>query len=265
MTVEQKKDFIAALRHFTLTRGTQTSDGYGRVGYRPTRGELLLTDALADYLADPHVPNEVMGINWFNDLGYYLVEAFSAFRTEPCWVTLRAAYQAETGYEIPDLINLHEGGLHRWLVVHELVRLMPILSMQGEWLGTRLECLFGAQMQVIDHAWQRFVRVAYRKLIPRIKMEQHRGNKGEFGTTPTTLMTYAVAGRVMFTFMRNNNAASITYVADDSDMYGFRAGPNVPNTPYAECVAMIDDVVDYWDVDKLVKSDTVGIGLRSNE
>lgn len=33
-----------------------------------------------------------------------------------------------------------------------------------------------------------------------------------------------------------------------------------PNYEPAECVSMIEDVIAHWDADKLVRSDTIGMG-----
>jgi hypothetical protein len=137
-------------------------------------------------------------------------------------------------------------------VAHSLCRLIPLLTGQ-EWLREALESALGAQMQVIDHAWRRFVRVAYRKLMPRIN---GRGNSGLFGST--TLLTFDCAGRVMFTFRRGSG--DMTFVADASDPCGWRSGANSPGAPYAECVSMIEDVIEHWDIDGMRPNDTVGFG-----
>jgi len=189
------------------------------------------------------------------DVPKYVVEAYADFSADPKWEAERLAYRTETGCDIPDLVDAHAGGLHRTLVAHSVCRLLPLLA-KAPWLKAMLESTLGAQMAVIEHAWRRFVRVAYRKLMPRVKAERHRGNAGMFGTTK--LMTFDCAGRVMFTFQRDS--CQITYVADASDMYGNRSGPNAPGAPYAECVAMIEDVIAHWDIDKLQPSDAVEIG-----
>lgn len=250
-----KYDFINRLRWFAANEGHGLPDEYGHPDYAASRGEAALSGMFARWLDDPSIPGEQLGLNWICDLGRYLVEAYAEFSTDPRWSDAREAYQRETGYPIPDLIDVHAGGLHRALVAHSVCRLMPLLA-EAPWLRGMLESTLGAQMEVIDHAWRRFVRIAYRKLMPRINAERHRGNAGVFGST--TLMTWAIAGRVMFTFERPSG--QMTYVADESDMYGLRSGANVPGAPYAECVAMIEDVIAHWDPDKLQRSFTVGIG-----
>jgi hypothetical protein len=193
-------------------------------------------------------------------------------------------------YEIPDLLDIR-GSYTYSHVTHDLARLMPILAGRcgGSWLERDLESTFQAQSTVIDHAWRRFVRECYRPIAAKIKAESHRGNSGLFGRT--TLRSYVMAGRIMFTFARaperqsddpHENAMymaakrfgkfadgrpfieraeqSISFVGDDSDMTGCRSGMNYPNTPYAECVAMINDVTDNWKPDQFVEDRRVSLG-----
>lgn len=253
-----KKNFIAALRRFTEVGGSQLYDPvYKRTGYSEYRGERTLAKGIAAYLDDPKIPGDT--INWHRDLCEHLVDAFVEFRIHKKWESLRGAYLLEANEEIPDLVEVHIGGLHRLLMVNQLARLCTVLS--GElWLQDKLEAHFHAQQHCIDQAWERFVRVGYRELMPRIKEESHRGNKGEFGST--TLMTYCMAGRCMFTFLRGEDGGpTMTYVADDSDMWGVRSGSNATATPYAECVSMINEVTDNWDMKKMKKDAKIGMGF----
>lgn len=243
-----KITFIERLHRFAEVGGETLYDlDYDRIGYNESRGERLLALGIAKYLADPNIPKDTPGINWYRDLHSHLVDAFIEFRTHAQWSALRKAYTIKTEQEIPDLVDVHVGGLHRLLVTRDLSHLCTVLS--GEkWLGPRLEAYFGAQQLCIDQAWERFVRIGYRQLMPRIKTEKHRGNRATFGST--TLTTYAIAGRVTFTFQRGKND-SMTYVADDSDMHGERSGPNSTATPYATCISMINEVSDSWVLDKM--------------
>lgn len=250
-----KRDFIDRLRWFATNEGRGLPDEYGHPDYAPSRGEAMLAGMFARWLDESGVPEGDGFSNWMCDIPCYVVEAYAEFTSDPKWDLARDAYRKATDRDIPDLVDAHAGGIHRTLVAHSVCRLMPLLA-DAKWLRPMLESTLNAQMVVIDHAWRRFVRVAYRKLMPRIKSELHRGNVGVFGST--TLLTFDCAGRIMFTFQRDSG--TITYVADASDMYGTRSGPNSPGAPYAECVAMIEDVIAHWDIDKLQRSDTVRIG-----
>jgi hypothetical protein len=257
----QKIDFIIKLRDFAAADGRGFPDEYGHADYQPSRGQTVLVAAIADYLTRPEVVCDTH-TNWFAYLGKHLVDAFAEFRDGPRWADMRDRYKATGAGAIPDLLDAYAGGSDRQLVTYDLARLMPLLAAQP-WLRADLECRFGAQSMVIDHAWRRFVRVAYRKLMARIKEERHRGNAGTFGSTD--LLTYAMAGRVMFTFRRDevgggDDGPNMTFVADDGDPHGHRSGPNWPGAPYHVCVAMIDEVTDHWDIDKLTRSDTTGLG-----
>jgi hypothetical protein len=250
-----KQEFITRLQMFALDEGRGLPDEYGHPDYAPGRGETMLASMFANWLSASACPDEESGLVWARDIPQLIVEAYADFAYSPEWSAARRAYRIRTDHDIPDLVDVYAGGLHRSMVAHSVCRLMPLLA-EAPWLRSMLESKLGAQMEVIDHAWRRFVKIAYRKLMPRIKAESHRGNSGRFGAT--TLVTYAMAGRVMFTFQRPSG--SMTYVADDSDPWGNRSGPNSPGAPYAECVAMIEDVVANWDADKLKPSKTAGIG-----
>jgi hypothetical protein len=250
-----KDRFIARLRWFAANRGAGLPDEYGHPDYSPSRGEATLAGLFARWLAEENVPEDPHE-SWTSHIPRLVVAAYADFAAAPQWTEARDAYERETQHSLPDLVDAHAGGLHRVLVAQSVARLMPLLA-GAPWVRAELEAMLGAQQMVIDHAWQRFVRVAYRKLMPRIRGERHRGNVGVFGSTK--LMTWACAGRVMFTFERT--LGQMTYVADEGDAYGLRSGPNAPGAPYTECVAMIEDVIAHWDIDKLQRSDTVGIGV----
>lgn len=245
------------LRRFVTTDGRDTPDGYGRIGLRPSRGMPALLEACAHYIEACDAPEDKYDhAAVLRRLPEILTEAFRNFRIRPQWRALRDAYRAEVGYDIPDLVDCHVGGLHRMLVVRDVARVVALV-LGEDWLRESLEAHFDAQMRVIDQAWDRFRHLAYRPLMTRIKAESHRGNAGRFGTTD--LLTFACAGRVMLTFARDNGA-TMTYVADDGDSVGYRAGPNAPEPPYNVCVSLIEDVTNHWDIEKLKRSDSVSFG-----
>jgi hypothetical protein len=255
-----KSRFITALRRFSTEGGAELYDvEYKRFGYHEYRGERLLASALAQYLDEPQIPSDALEVNGYHDLPGHLADAFVAFRTEAKWEALREDYIRLTeGKEIFDLVNVHVGGLHRLLMVHQLARLMSVLT--GEtWLRSNLEAYFNAQQVCIDQAWRRFVRVGYRQLMPHIKSAQHRGNRGKFGKT--VCMTYEMAGRVMFTFKRgaDQDDVQITYIADASDMWGCRSGANATRTPFQTCVDMINEVSDHWNLNVMRPDDKIGM------
>lgn len=273
-----KTELIRALNEFVETNGTKLRDVvYDHADYRPHRGETILALAFAKWLKNPETPENQNGFDWFKDLPELLDEAYEEFRQDAQWKSVRKAYAVETGHEIPSLVNIHQGGLDRVLVVASVIHLMTCLYVQvysqhadrflsgrveWRWLQNELDSYLNAQAQVIEQAWKRFVRKCYRPFMKRYKTDEHTGNSGKFGNTH--LLTFGTAGRMMFTFRRgdakNGGGPSITYVADDSDDFGNRAGPNTTNTPYIECVQMINEVVDNWDLDKLQKSTSVWFG-----
>lgn len=240
-----KRDLIDRLRWFWACDGAGLPDECGHPDYRGMVGEATLAGMLARWIEESDVPDDELE-NFSSYLPCVVVEAYSEISKDPKWKEARQAYRQETGQDVPDLVDAHAGGLYRILVASSVCRLIPLLT--GEkWLRGRLTSTLDAQSIVIDHAWRRFVAAAYRELMPRIEGELHIGNSGVFGST--RLSTYEIAGRVSFKFSRDSG--SITYVAEASDMYGCRSGANVPDAPYAECVAMIEDVIQHWNIDEM--------------
>lgn len=276
--INNKTDFVRAVRRFVATEGKDTPDGCGRIGYRPQRGELTLMAGIADcFEQNTSIIEGDAHDNWLHYLPEWLDETFEEIRTSKKHMSLRERFLWETeragrGESFPSLVDFHIGGLGRLLTVKQLTRLIPILAYpeaakteRFTWLNEHLESYVFAQDRAVEQAWHRFVRGPYRKLLPRIKDESHRGNKGTFGKT--TLMSYAIAGRVMFTFERPDPRGGrrdprdqVSFVADDGDMFGHRSGGNSTTTPFTTCIEMIHDVVDHWDIDKFAEDGKVGLG-----
>lgn len=248
--------FCDVLRDFS--RGVPVPDGYERsASYRPARGEQRLMGGLSDLL---RCTIEGDHDNWLAYLPKRVAAMVEKLRTDAAHDRFRAAYADDAGHAIPSLINVHEGGLHRVLVNHSVVRLLPIIAAQasgtGEsmpWLGASLDSYFHAQDRAVEQAWHGFADRHYVPLMVRIKAEHHRGNKGTFGETE--LLTWAGMGRVMFQFQRGDE--SVAAVADDGDPVGYRSGLNAIAIPYERAVAMIRDVDDNFEGAKLRKSDGV--------
>lgn len=249
-----KIEFINRLRWFVANEGRGLQDEYGHPDYSPGRGETILMGMFAKWLHDSDVPERSEYARWFVDLPDLVVEAFQDFSSAPEWEDARRAYKIRTSNPVPDIANAYTRGLHGLLVACEVTRLLPLLA-NAPWLSKDLHLKVNAEMEVIDLAWKRFVKIVYRKLLPHLNANNHRGYKGRFGSTE--LLTFGCAGRIMFTFTRGT--ATMTYVADDGDVFGYRSGPNSPGAPYQECVSMIEDVIENWDANKLEHSDDVGM------
>jgi len=286
--ITSKTQFVAALHVFLSTGKTTTPYEHGE--YKPSRGELVLVAAIADFLeAHTEIPDKELGINWFHDLAPHLVDAFVEFRIHPKHSTLRQIYREHTdNEEIPDLLDMR--GRYVWQrVTRDLVKLMPLVAGRcgGEWLAHELEAYFEGERRVIYHAWRRFLRVCYRPIALRLKTEGNTA-KGVFGRT--MLNVDSGIGRIQFQFARtsklpdvelldritnlievsdavaeNKLAAleallmtrkspivgrvvdDVTFIGDESDLYGCRSGLNFPSVRYQIAVEMINDVVDNWD------------------
>ena len=246
MSENQKQAFVTGLR---------------RLAESKRRLNASILNAIADYLERPSIPGDEIGLNWNYYIPVFVADAMDAIRTEAIYASVREDFKA-TGDAFPDIMSSRRGASGH-AVALDLINVVLHVTGESAWLRSKLHEVFNAEVNVIHLAWRRFARRAYSGLIKRIKAESHRGNIGTFGST--TLMTYAMAGRVMFTFQRGEPGQRgyecITYVADDEDSYGHRCGPNYSHTHYATCVAMIDEVTALWDADKLVRDDAVGMEI----
>lgn len=251
--------FIQKLRQFVACEGRGMPDEYGHQDYRPSRCEVEEAAAFADWLSDDAIPDKELGLNWLHDLPKYLVEAFRDFRTQDRFAGLRDFHEKEIQRPIPDLLDISCDGIGRALTAMSMQRLMMLLAKDEDWLRERLHAFLNAQSYAVDQAWHNFVMTCYRPLAKRIKDERHRGNSGTFGKTK--LYSYAIMGRIVFTFCRgpDKDMNSVTYVADDSDMFGLRAGMQSCHVPFTEAIEMINEVVSNFDNDKFVETSSVRI------
>ena len=247
-----KAKFLANLAAIADGKAASMRDSvYDRTGIVVGRSTSLLAQGLHWYLRRCDVPDESVGLIWLYDLNEHLADAFVAFRTWDEFEGLRSKYREITGYEVPDFVDQHVGRLHRLAAVGNLCYVLAAISgdENARWLESKLDGYFHAQQQVVHQSWCKFVRVGYRELMPEMKRTGEWSRRGRFGST--TLDVGGFAGRTCFEFSRENGEKHITYVVDDSDMHGERSGSNDTDTPYAECVSMIEEVARLWSLEKL--------------
>lgn len=239
--ITTKTKFVAALRKFLAT-GVTPDNPHG--DYRSTRGELELIHVITQYFEDhTEIPDKELGLNWLCDLHKHLVEAFEEFRTHPKHQALREIYRSQTEHEIPDLLDVR-GGHARIHVVYDLLKFFPDVTdrMGGDWLHADLKTYFEAQDTVIEHAWRRFVRLCYRPIAHRIKAESHRGNSGLFGRT--TLRSYVLAGRIMFTFARSAKQPDLTVLDEITGVLDGKTAAAENKIAAIEAILMTRTAVD---------------------
>jgi hypothetical protein len=237
-----KAAYVAELRALVADPDHFWDPIYKRRGVGLGASSAILLSALADYLEGPHIV-EHDGCSFFHYLPRRVADAFDLFLGGASYHDLRERYRAATGEDLPSWEDAHVGGLHRVCEVQNLCYHLAVCAGESHaWMRSALTAAADAQRAIIDQAWRRFVRRCYRPMMARMKREGADGYHGEFGET--RLETGGSAGRVCFEFRRPGGR--LTYVADDSDLHGERSGANTTTTPYAECVAMIDEVVALW-------------------
>lgn len=253
-----KAELVERLRYFVKTSGNECPDGYGRMGVGFVRGLLTLLDGLADWFEEQ---------DWIIDDKYgrtiqkmddYLVEAFEDFTTLSRWAVLRRAYEIERG-TLTNLIDSTDG-LNQLLDAMTIAGVIPLIcgyEKRDSWLEHLLTSRFNYQNNAVNAEWHAFQRKCLRPMAKQLEDDTFRGRSGKFGGVK--VMSYYMAGRVLFDFSRGD--AKFSFVHDSSDMTGLRSGANNCTVDYLERIQMIRDVVANWNFDKFTEDKKVGIGF----
>lgn len=97
--------------------------------------------------------------------------------------------------------------------------------------------------------------VYFKGLMSKINTSRSRGMEGVFGNT--TLMSYVLAGRIMFTFTQGDKSFSIVGIEDEMrNTFGLTSAFKCE---LEEAIDMVKDVISNWDLDGF--NDTDGVKL----
>jgi hypothetical protein len=196
-----------------------------------TRGLFTLIQMLIHYFTDPSIPEyEFNGI--FDSLPKHVVRAVDILRTskDPKIEAFRKSYseEMERDEEVPSLTEIEFGGLARTglclTISHDLSKLL--LGEDSVWLEKDLYAYFTAQDTVVMQMIHRFDLTVYQQgLCVIIDDCKDRGMAGQFGTT--SLRSYVMAGRLMFTLARRIEGETVIVIRDDK-------GVEIRRLPYQE-------------------------------
>ena len=256
----KKRDLIAGLYEFVR-------DGRAR-----SRGETPFALFFAEWLQKLDIPQDSKYDFW--EIDHYLpqlvVDAFEDLRTgrDGLAVRCREGYETETGGEVPNLTEMNASrSLDQTLTVQTTGYMLD--DIVGRGAGQRLDAYANAQRHALQAAFDRFLRLVYRRgLYDIIRKCEERGMAGKFGGTE--LRTFVCAGRLMFTFARRlpgDGEISVSFIAEDNDPVALSAGIQSEYASLAEAMSMIEDVISRWPADakqqaKIYRaSQSVGIGI----
>lgn len=107
----------------------------------------------------------------------------------------------------------------------------------------------------LDIYFNKFIEEVYigQGMHERIMSAEKRGIGGVFGETK--LLTYDIAGRIMFTFSRG--AKSFSYVKESEDKLALGAGLQSCNVDLILALTMIEDVIKNYDPEKFLEDDEI--------
>jgi hypothetical protein len=225
-------------------------------GEERTRGEKAFLGFFVEYLRRLDIKRYEQG--GFRTILDYLPQmvgdAFEDFRTsEAEWVlSYRIEYESATERPVPNLQQIGASEL--------LVRSCAIVSLSflfrdivgEERMREQLDSYLNAESRVLQLYIDKFLRLVYRKGLFNLIKDESGGFAGKFGEV--SLRCYICAGRVMFTFARSNSQGAddiqVSFLAEDGDQLAYTAGVQSVCASLSECMAMIDEVIAYWPIDK---------------
>jgi hypothetical protein len=224
-------------------------DGLRMAGRKPRQADLA--EFLADYFDNLVIPADEKYDFWNIDhyLPRMLLDAIEQYR-----LTRNTSF--------PDLTTA--GPIDVLEQAMALSRLTDIIAdvTHDDHLASEVEKFFTAEQTLLRQGFQRFVDHVHRKgLFDIIATDNARGMSGEFGKT--TLRSYVMAGRLMYTFARarGKSEENVTFICEEEDPLAMSAGIQSCYTSLATALAMFSDVIKGWPTDEQAQRD-IYVGNR---
>lgn len=228
------------------------------VGYSQTsecrrwRGQHELILFFVLYFQGLDIPADTKWDHWQidNSIPQLLVGAIEEFRTssDPEVSALREAYERSTEREMPDLTDISGDGVIQSLTAHQLGSIFaPVTGLPQ--ITSQIDQVFSAARYLLQQRLYLFVvRVFTKGLGKFIEDTPERGMSGEFGQT--TMRTYYIAGRQLFTLARpssnDEEEHSLTFICEDGDPLALGIGIQSVRAELTTALDMIDDVINHW-------------------
>jgi len=233
------------------------------------KGQKIFAEFLVHYFTELDIPQDEQYDFW--SIEHYLpelmVDAFEQLRTsnEPKAIACREAYVAELGREVPNLVDLGASDIvQRCLAVQSTVGFLLKDVLKSDWIEASIDSYCNAQQHVLQQTFDKFTRLVYRRgMFKLIDACQFKGMGGQVGTVE--LRTYAIAGRIMFTFAKRIdptkksyyeqgdnlicNEWSVSFVGEDNDPLLLSAGIQSVGADFRTSLDLIEEVIKNWPED----------------
>lgn len=258
----KQAELVTALVNFNRDHGVQRRGDI--------RGQADFAKFLARYIKGLSIPADQQYSFW--DIDDYIPEiviaAIRAFESsdQPWIVEFRRVYKEETDIHFTDPTGVSAGNNIQEVLEVEMIKSLfrEIMGQRGDYLSHQIDILLNAERHVVMLRFRQFQDRVYNTggLGAIISGSRSRGMSGSFGET--TLRSYILAGRLMITFARKNNAyeQSVSFVCEEDDLIGITGGLQSCFAVLPDALAMIEDVIIHWDGNRTsFKSDkAVAIG-----
>lgn len=263
-----KKDLIKGLTKFVETYDVAAAN-YGNQRYEVRwNGQKAFASFLIHYFENLQIPHDEKYDFWTieHHLPELMVDAFEQLRTgtDDATVRLRQAYEAETGYEVPNITDLGASNIFDQQSAVQTTLGFMLKELTGrDWVEKKIDTYCNAQKYVLQQTFDKFLRLVYRKGLGEMANKcDKRGMSGKFGETE--LRTFIMAGRIMFTFARRKEGKtsvylrnklvetlpyqedSVSFVGEDGDTLCLSAGLQSVDTDLRTCLDMIEDTIKNW-------------------
>lgn len=148
--------------------------------------------------------------------------------------------QSRTGAKPNSGVFLENSSIDGTLLRHRFARVMQEAMPEYDIDYSLLEGAYLAVQVYFHH----FIREVYigQGMHERIRSSERKGIGGTFGKTD--LLTYDIAGRLMFTFAQDDQR--ITFIKESEDPLALGAGMHSCNTDLATALSMIMDVAEHY-------------------
>ena len=186
-----------------------------------------------------------------------VVDAFEVLRTSdaPWAIRCREEYENETGYPIPDVMNIGASDIIIQQLTVNSVMYRPFTEMMGEKeIAEGIKCICNAQLYSIMQLFGEFAREVYRDGFHSV-IQNTKGKciSSWIGNTELSACSLEDPKVVHISFSRTYGKPNynITFVVKANEPFAYGAYIHSCNTNVSCCLEMIQDVIANWPQEEL--------------
>jgi len=212
------------------------------------KGQEAFAAHLAYFLENLEIPQDTKYDFWRIEpyLVDICVDAFEQMRIsdDPQVIKFRKQYEAETGREVPVLLDLGASYiLDQGAAVQTTIGFLLKDVLGEDYITSQVDAYCNAQKYVLQQSFDKFLRQVYRQgMFELIQACDQRGMSANFGDT--TLMTYVMCGRVMLTF--EGRDGQVSFVVEEGDPLCYSGGLQSIEGDLFIALGLINDVINHW-------------------